>query len=403
MLRAPDVKIEVPPAYSFLWEPKRYKIAYSGRGAAKSWSFARYLISVAYTRKTRILCVREYQSSIADSVLRLLADQIGMLGLLPWFDIQATTIRCTLTGSEFVFKGIKLNPQGLKSLEGFEFAWVEEAENVSEDSWLTLIPTIRRDGSEILVSFNVHLATDPTYKRFVLNHNDNAIVRHTSWEDNPHFSAAMDMERRYMLANDPENYQWVWQGNPREISDAVIFRNRISFEPFETPEGARFYHGCDWGFSADPTVMIRCFIEGETLFIDQEAYGHAIELDDLPTLFDTIPTSRIWPIFADGSRPETISYIRKQDFQIRDAPRWPGSIEDGIAHLKAFKRIVVHDRCKQTGQEFRTYSYKKEARTGTILPVIADKNNHCIDAIRYSLADFIKSRSAGSIWARLAD
>ena len=361
-----------------MWEPARYKIAYSGRGAAKSWSFARYLISIAYTRKTRILCVREYQSSISDSVLRLLADQIELLGLLPWFNIQATSITCTLTGTEFVFKGIKLNPQGLKSLEGFAYCWCEEAENISEESWLTLIPTIRKAGSEILISFNVHLATDATYKRFVLTPNKDAIVRHTSWEDNPEFPITLDAERRYMLENDPENYEWVWAGNPRQISDAVIFRNRVSFETFETPETAQFYHGVDWGFARDPTVMVRSFIVGEELFIDREAYGLEVELDNTPALFDLIPTSRSWPIFADNSNPAQISYVRRQGFAISEAAKWPGSIEDGIAHLKAFKRIVVHDRCKHTGREFRTYSFKKDARTGAVMPIVADKNNHCI-------------------------
>ena len=403
MAKAPELQLQVPPAYGFLWQEARYKIAYSGRGAGKSWSFARYLISVAYTRKTRILCVREYQSSISDSVLRLLADQIELLGLLPWFNIQATSITCTLTGTEFVFKGIKLNPQGLKSLEGFGYAWCEEAENISEESWLTLIPTIRKAGSEILVSFNVHLATDATYKRFVLTPNKDAIVRHTSWEDNPEFPATLDAERRYMLETDPENYEWVWAGNPREISDAVIFRNRVAFRPFETPERAEFYHGVDWGFANDPTVMVRAFIEGDTLFIDEEAYGLDIELDNTPALFDQIPTARSWPAKADNSRPESISYVRRQGFPVLSAAdKWPGSVEDGIAHLKAFKQIVVHDRCKRTAQEFRTYSYKKDARTGGITPVIADKNNHCIDAIRYSLSGFIKARSSGGVWAALA-
>ena len=401
-MKVREQPLQVPPAYGFLFRPKRYKCAFGGRGSAKSWSFARALIALAYTRKLRILCVREFQSSIADSVMRLLADQITDLGLAPWFDVQQKSIVCRLTGSEFLFKGLRHNVQEIKSTEAVDICWCEEAQSISADSWQVLIPTIRKDGSEIWVSFNPFEVGDPTYVRFVLTANPDAIVVKTGWEDNPAFPSVLDKERRYMLATDPEAYEWVWGGHPRTISDAIIFKGRVSVETFETPEDARFFHGVDWGFSVDPTALTRSYINDNTLFVDAEAYGHGVEFEELPGLFDQVPTSRDWPIFADNSRPETISFMRRQGFGISPADKWPGCVEDGIAHLKGFKKIVVHERCSHTAQEFRLYSYKQDAKTKDVLPVIVSKHDHAIDSLRYGLNGYIQSRGGAGLWSRLA-
>jgi phage terminase large subunit len=404
----PKVDLRVPRIYGYLFERSRYKVAWGGRGSGKSWAIARVLIARAYTEKLRILCVREFQSSIADSVLRLLADQIQSHGLLPFFDIQKTSIVCKTTGSEFIFKGLRHNVQEIKSLEGVDAVWCEESQSVSEESWQVLIPTIRKDGSEFYISFNPYLETDPTYKRFILNEQFTArygrFVVKTGWKDNPGFPRELDEERRFMLATDPDAYEWVYGGHCLTVSEAIIFRGRTWVEAFDTPEDARFFHGCDWGFSQDPTVLIRCFIKDETLYIDQEAWGVGVELDHLPSFFDRVPTARDWPVFADNSRPETISYMNRHGFPgVKPADKWPGCVEDGIAHLKGFKRIVIHERCPHTAQEFRLYSFKKDARTGDVLPVVLGKNDHAPDAVRYSLNGFIQSRGVGNIWARLAD
>ena len=402
---SPDATLALPHAYAPLLQPARYKCFYGGRASAKSWSVARFLIAIAYTRKVRVLCAREFQSSMAESVLRLLADQIEMFGLTPWFDVQNTTVVCRTTGSEFIFKGLRRNTQELKSLEAVDYCWVEEAQSVSAESWQVLIPTIRKAGSEIIITFNPDQAGDPTYQRFVVNPPPGAVVVKTSWRDNPDFSTEADAERRYMLRTDPDAYEWIWGGSVRTISDAIVFKGRFVIEPFETPPDARFFHGADWGFAVDPTVLVRCFIDPDTnaLHIDQEAYGIGVELDALPALFDRIPTARTWPIHADNSRPETISYVRRQGFQIRAADKWPGCVEDGIAHLKGFSRIVIHERCEHMAQEARLYSYKKDAKSGDVLPILVDKHDHCWDATRYSLDGYIRSKSGAGLWAALAD
>lgn len=383
----------VPDKFTSLYEPSRYKVFYGGRGGAKSWSIARALIKLAAEKPLRILCTREFQSSIGDSVYRLICDQIISAGLSAFFEITKANITSSC-GSLFIFKGLRRSIQEIKSMEGIDICWVEEAQTISNTSWEILIPTIRKEGSQIWISFNPEEETDPTYQRFVVAPPPSAIVEKVGWEDNPHLPATLEAERLYMLDVDPEAYEHVWGGHCRTISDAVIFRNRFEIGDFdEPPPGTRLYYGADWGFSQDPTALVRCWIDGEDLKVDQEAYQVGVELDNLPDLFATVPGAEEWPITADSSRPETISHVRRKGFQVSGAPKWPGSVEDGIAVLKGFRKIIIHERCKRTAEEFRLYSYKTDRLTGDILPIIVSKHDHTIDALRYALSGYIKANN----------
>lgn len=395
-------KLALPRVYQELFRPARYKCFYGGRGGAKSWCFAQALILLSLQQKLRILCTRELQTSIADSVHRLLSDQILAMGLAGCFSVSRKAIK-SYTGSEFLFKGIRHSIQEIKSTEGVDICWMEEAQSASQDSWEILIPTIRKPGSEIWLSFNPEQEEDPTYQRFVLNTPPDTILRKVGWEDNRWFPDTLEKERRYMLSVDLEAYDHVWGGHCKKISDAVIFGKRVTIDAFETPQDVRFFHGADWGFANDPTTLVRSFIQDECLFIDQEAFGYGVEIDETPQLFDSIPTARTWPIKADSSRPETISYMRRKGFNITAADKWDGSVEDGIAHLKAFKQIVIHERCKHMNDERRLYSYKVDKKTKEVLPIIVDKHNHGWDAERYSLDGYIQRRGGLSVWAQLAD
>jgi len=194
-----------------------------------------------------------------------------------------------------------------------------------------------------------------------------------------------------MLSVDPEGYQHVWEGFCRQISDAQIFKGKFEISAFEAPpDGTRLYFGVDWGFSQDPTALVRSFISGNRLYVDHEAYGVGVEIDHLPDLFRQVPGADIWPLKADNARPETISHMRRKGFAISAADKWKGSVEDGIAVLKGFEKIVIHPRCKHTTEEFRLYQYKIDKQTNEILPIVEDKNNHCIDSLRYSLSGFIR-------------
>lgn len=412
----PPVEFEIPKKLLFLFDPYRYKVAYGGRGGAKSWSFARALLVQAHSQKKLILCTREFQNSIADSVHRTLADQIDKLGLNHWFDVQKATITSLRTGSQFIFKGLRHNVQEIKSTEGVDIVWVAEAQSTSEDSWKTLIPTIRAPRSEIWVEFNPVNADDPTYKRFVLQSPPRACIQKVGWQDNAWLTPELDEERRYMLRVDPEAYDWVWEGHCQKISAAAIFRGKYEIESFDEPEKLdRVFYGADWGFANDPSVLIRCYIKDDCLYVSHEAYAVGVEIDDLPSLFaggisgktgtiyPGVPGARDWPIKADSARPETISYIRRKGFSIDAAKKWNGSVEDGIAHLKGFRKIIVHERCVHTAQEMRLYSYKTDRRTKDILPVIEDMHNHCIDSLRYALDGYIQRRGGLGVWARLLE
>lgn len=205
-------KIQIPNKFQELFKPKRYKIFYGGRGGAKSHAYARALLILGMQRPTRILCARELQGSIADSVHKLLSDIINDYGLNHIYDIQKATIINKQNGTEFIFKGLKHNATEIKSTEGVDICWVEEAEKVSSNSWEILIPTIRKPNSEIWISFNPKHPTDPTYVNFVTNADESMLVEKVSWRDNPWFPDVLDDERKRLLKTDPKAYNHVWEG-----------------------------------------------------------------------------------------------------------------------------------------------------------------------------------------------
>lgn len=378
-------------------ESWRYKVLYGGRGSGKSWGIARVLILLALKSKIRILCTRQFQTSISMSVHKLLKDSIENLGLGAFFEITRDTIRCS-NGSEFYFKGIQNNIDEIKSIEGIDICWVEEAQNVSKESWAVLCPTIRKENSEIWVSFNPKLETDETYQKFVVHPSADCMSVMVNFSDNPWFPEVLRKEMEYCRSISVADYEYIWLGKPQVNTDAQVFNGRYEIAEFaEAESSTRFFHGADWGFAKDPTTLVRAFIKDDCLYIDQECYGVGVELDETPQLFDAIATARSFPIKADCARPETISFMRRRGFNISPAKKWQGSIEDGLAVLKSFRKIVIHPRCKHTADEFRLYSYKVDKINGDVLPIIEDKNNHCIDALRYALDGYIKGRGTMQI------
>ena len=399
-----EVRIpEVPEKLGFLFKPHRYKVAYGGRGSSKSWSFARALLYKAASKPLRILCCREFQISIQESVHRLLCDQIGLMGLDKDFAVTKQSIQ-GVNDSEFFFYGVKNNPEKIKSTEGVDIAWVEQAETVSDDSWGILIPTIRKDGSEIWVSFNPDQETDPTYKRFVLNPPDDCLSCEINWEDNRWFPEVLRKEKDYLLRIDPDAYLHIYGGKTKKYSAAQVLHGKFvieSFDPGQNWNGP--YFGADWGFANDPTTLIKCWVFENKLFIEKEVYGIGMEIDRIPTHFDEILPSKQTMIRGDCSRPETISYLKNHGYpKIYGAAKWKGSVEDGIAVLRSFEKIVIHPRCTHTVDESRLWSFKTDSLTGDVLPVLIDKHNHCWDAVRYALEPMIKKTSNTGIidWYR---
>lgn len=402
MSKPNKAKIEIPTLLGFLLEPKRYKISYGGRGGSKSWGFARVLIALSMGKKLRILCTRELQKSITDSVYKLLKDQIFELDLndffdisRKYFDIKHNTL-VNAMGSEFIFCGLRTNISEIKSMEGIDICWVEEAQKVSEESWQILIPTIRKEDSEIWISFNPDSIDDPTYKRFVLNPPPDSITREVSYKDNPWFPETLRKEMEWDKQNDYEKYLHIWEGEPRTYTDAQIFKGKFRVDVFEDTDHPGYdgpYYGADWGFSNDPNSLIRDYIHNHTLYISHEAYGVGVELDETPEFFRSVPGADKYPIRADSARPDTISFMRKRGFNVIGAKKGPGSVEDGISFIRSFKEVVIHERCIHTLQEFKSYSYKIDRLTGDVLPIIVDAHNHSIDSIRYSLEPIMKNKS----------
>ena len=220
------IDIQVPEALGFLYDPMRYKVAHGGRGGAKSWAFADALLVQGMQSPLRILCAREFQNSISESVHQLLSDRINTHGLGKFYNVQATKITGS-NGTQFVFTGLRINPSNLKSFEGADRCWVEEGQNASKRSWDILTPTIRKPGSEIWVSFNPELETDETYQRFVVNPPANCVTKTVTYRDNPWFTDELEAERLDCLARDPDGYLTIWEGKCRIALEGAVYAREM--------------------------------------------------------------------------------------------------------------------------------------------------------------------------------
>jgi phage terminase large subunit len=367
-----------------LWEPSRYKVMRGGRGSAKSRSAAAALLLQAAAYPHRVLCAREIQKSIKDSVKRLLDDEIERLGLGSFFESVEHEIRGK-NGSLFIFAGLRGNSASIKSMEGITRCWVEEAQTISRASLDDLIPTIRTPGSEIWFTYNPRFDTDPIDTMFKADElPPNTILLHVNWQDNPWFPDVLKQEMDYDKRRDMDKYLHIWEGKYQTSSEARVFKN-WTVEEFDVDPTAVIRQGADWGFSVDPTVLVQCYIVGRKLYIPYEAYRVGCEIVDTPALFMSLPDAEKWPMVADSARPETISHLQKNGFpKITSAIKGAKSVEEGVEFLKSFD-IVVHPRCKHLIDELTLYSFKTDPLTSEVLPVLADKDNHVIDALRYAL------------------
>jgi phage terminase large subunit len=272
----------------------------------------------------------------------------------------------------------------IKSLEGFDGAWVEEAQSLSQRSLDLLRPTIRKDGSEMWFSWNPRHETDPIDKLLRGEHvPPGSVVVEANYSDNPWLPDVLRQEMEYDLRRDPDKFAHVWKGGYVRASEARVFRNwRI--EEFDVPADAIIRQGADWGFAVDPAVLVQCYTVGRTLYVPHEAWMIGCQIDNLPDLFATVPGADKWWITADSARPETIAYMQRHGFpKLGPAAKGARSVEEGVEFLQSYD-IVVHPRCKHTIDELTLYSYDTDPLTGQVLPKLKDKDNHVIDALRYA-------------------
>ena len=380
-----------------LFKKARYKICYGGRGGAKSWGIARALLIMAARKPLRILCAREFQASIKDSVHKLLSDQIQALGLTDFYEITQSAIR-GYNGSEFSFIGLKNNPTNIKSFEGVDVCWVEEAQTVSRLSWNILIPTIRKEGSEIWISFNPDLETDETYQRFIVSPPKDAIIITINWSDNPWFPETLAQEKDALKARDPEAYEQVWEGMCRQTVDGAIFakelnqaerEERLTKVPYDPTKPVHAV--CDLGWSDATAWWFVQFVGMETRLIryfegsQRTMTSYLAELQTFGYVYDTIwlpHDAQNKTLAAAGRSIEDI--VRGAGYKTRILERVP--VVDSINAARTIFPNCYFDRenCADGLNCLRHYRYEVDPDTGQFSRTpLHDQYSHGADAFRY--------------------
>jgi len=409
-------RAEFPVKLEGLFKKSRYKVCLGGRGGAKSWGISRALLILGAKSPLRILCAREFQTSIRDSVHKLLCDQIEALGLLGFYEITQTSIRGR-NGTEFSFVGLKNNVGNIKSYEGVDICWVEEAQTTSRLSWNILIPTIRKDGSEIWISFNPELETDETYQRFVVNPPQDCITMRVNWYDNPWFPETLKLEKDSLKLRDEEAYNQVWEGLCRQTVDGAIFakemqqaekEGRICRVPYDAtkPVHAVF----DLGWSDSTAIWFLQFVGMETRlirYIEDSQKTISYYLATMQTFGYVYAT--IWlphdaenkTLAAAGRTIDDI--VRAAGFKTQIMPRVP--ILDSINAARTIFPTCYFDR-EHTADGLaclRHYRYEVDPDTGQFSRYpLHDHYSHGADAFRY-IALMIKEPAKRKKSAQIAN
>ena len=407
-----EVDLAIPPKLIPVFTgPARYRGAHGGRGSGKTRTFAlmtavKAMMFAEAGISGVILCGREFMNSLEDSSMEEVKQAIRSV---PWldayFEMGERFIRTKNRRVSYVFVGLRHNVDSLKSKARVLLAWIDEAESVSETAWMKLLPTVREVDSEVWVTFNPEKDGSPTDKRFRKDAPANAKIVEMNYTDNPWFPKVLEDERQDDRKRlDDQTYAWIWEGAYRENSDAQILAGKYRVDEFEPQPGWDGpYFGIDWGFSQDPTAGVKLWIHDQRLYVEYEACKVGLENDDIAEFMtQRLPGIEKHVVRADSARPETISHVKstgqgkRQSLpQITSVQKWPGSVEDGIAHLRSYREIIIHPRCKETLKEARLYSYKTDRLSGDVLTTIVDANNHVMDAIRYALGPMIRRQGVG--------
>lgn len=391
------VRAQFPEKLQPLFEPKRYKVLHGGRGGAKSWGISRALIIMATGKSLRVGCAREIQKSIKESVHTLLKMQIEALGLTAIWEVQETRIFNKLNGSEFVFFGLRsLNAENIKSYEGLDIVWIEEARNVSKRSWDILIPTIRKPGSEIWLSFNPELDTDETFKRYIKNADHDMTLIQMNWSDNPWFPEELEKERLRMKRNDPDGYLTVWEGNCRQYLEGAIYAKeireatqdgRITRVPYEPLRPVHTFW--DLGHADCTAIWMVQSVGFEFRIINYlEAHSQKLEWYVKELLKNDYLWGTDW-LPHDG-RAKTLQTGMSTEQMLRNFGRTVKivpqlSVVDGInAARTVFSRCYFDEnKCTDGLNRLRRYAYEIDEEGQRSRLPLHDDNSHGADAFRY--------------------
>ena len=380
----------------FVPEKARYRVLYGGRGGSKSWNIARALLLKGCEQKIRVLCAREYQTSIKDSVHKLLCDQIFALELEAHYEITERSLRGT-NGTEFIFVGVKNNTNNVKSIEGIDICWVEEAQSVTPNSWNVLVPTIRKADSEIWISFNPELPTDETWKRFVLNPPKNAVIQKINWSDNPYFPEVLDLERRALQGRDIQAYNNVWEGIPRQTVNGAIFAKEVTMAELEgricnVPyDASKPVHAIfDLGWADQTACWLLQFIGQETRLIryfedsQQTMSYYMAKLQSFGYVYDTIWLPHDAKAKSLGTGKSIEEIVRATGMKVQILDRVP--VNDSINAARTIFSKCYFDRqnTEEGLQCLRHYRYDVDPDTKMFsAKPLHDEYSHGADAFRY--------------------
>lgn len=383
-----------PKLEPFEKQPARYKVAYGGRGSGKSWGVARLLIDLGTRSRLRILCTREIQRTISESVHQLLRDQIGALGVDRFYSVTDSAIR-GMNGTEFYFAGLRSqDAHKLKSYEGVDVCWVEEAQVVSKRSWDILLPTIRKPLSEVWVTFNPELDTDDTYQRFVAHPAAHSVVVQMNWQDNPWFPPVLDLERRALEARDPEAYRNVWEGECRSAVEGAIYAKEVAalYEsgrvrpvPYDPLLPVHTVWDLGWNDQTSIVLVQRAsevriigYIEDSRRTLAE----YVAQLKGLPYVWGTdwLPHDGRAKDFKSGKSAEEM--MRSMGRTVRIVENL--DVESGIkAARMVFPRVYVDPSCERLLHCLKRYRRTISATTNEPGAPMHDEFSHGADAFRY--------------------
>lgn len=381
-----------------------------GRGSTKSsFTAIEIVLGVMQDPNANALCLRKVGDTLRTSIHENISWAIDILGVSDYWSITTSPPEFTylITGQKIILKGLDkaVKLKSIKVKKGyFKYLWFEELDEFyGLEEVRNVQQSVLRAGDDFVefLTYNPPNDVNSWVNEEANAHNDDRYAHHSTYLDVPQewLGARFIRDAERLKRNDYDAYRHEYLGEIVGRADQIIFNNKWREDEFNIdPAWGAPYFGADWGFSQDPTTLNKMYVYDDVLYITHEVNGVGVDTVDIPAMFERIPEARQYRIRADSARPETISHVRNQGFDIVAAKKWKGSIEDGIAFMRSFREIVIHSRCRHTINEFKKYAYKVDRMTKDILPDIIDDHNHHIDGIRYGLSPLIEaSRKQGFI------